>query len=679
MSARRVLSRMSVVAGLLAAVTAAVGTGAADAAIDPPGTPYTFGTNAFGELGDGTNASHYTPRAVSGLTDAVDIAGGREHVLALRPDGTVVAWGSNQYGQLGLGAAGGQRTTPTPVPGLTSVVAVASGHNHSLALRSDGSVWAWGYNFAGMLGDGTTTSRATPVKVSGTATYTYAAAGRDMSYAIRSDGTVWAWGLNSEGQLGDGTTTTRLTPVRVGSLTDVVNVAGGRDHGLAVRSDGTVWAWGSNDFGQVGDGTTTDRLSPVLVTSGAVRAAAGAHHSMVVKTDGTASSWGRNYRSQLGDGTTTLRTRPVQVVNLSNVVELGSGRDTGIAVLADGSVKAWGNNVSGQLGNGTTTSSTTPIPVPGLTGAKLAAGGSAYSVVLTSTGTPPPNQPPTARIGVECTGLACTYSSATSTDPDGTIVGRTWDFGDGAGATTSAASHTYAAAGTYLVSLTVTDDDGASGSASTSAVVAPLPPAAVAFRASATSNRNSSSNSVTVPGSVMAGDQLVLFVTTNGGTTASTPQGWTLLGDVGRSDMHSWAFTRAATGSIGGSAVAVTFGSRFKSAMTLVAYSGAAPPITAVASVETVTSASHAAPAAPVTQGSRVVAYWSDKASGSTGWSTPAGLTARAVSVGSGGGAVSSIAAESATLAAGTWPGATATSSVSTYKAITWTVVVPPG
>ena len=150
----------------------------------------------------------------------------------------------------------------------TDNTAVETGHNHIVVLKSNGTVWTFGLNSDGQLGDGSTTLRRSPVQVSGLTDAVGIAAGRDMSYAIRSNGQLMGWGRNDEGQLGDGTTTRRLTPVRVGAsinFTGVKTLTGGRDHGVAVKTDGFVWAWGSNDYGQVGDGTNTDKLTPVAI------------------------------------------------------------------------------------------------------------------------------------------------------------------------------------------------------------------------------------------------------------------------------------------------------------------------------------------------------------------------------------------------------------------------------
>jgi hypothetical protein len=215
------------------------------------------------------------------------------------------------------------------VTGLTGVTQVAAGTFHSLAVRSDGTVWAWGANNGGQLGDGTTTNRSVPVQVTGLTGVTQVAAGTFHSLAVRSDGTVWAWGNNLHGQLGDGTTTNRSVPVQVTGLSGVTQVAAGWGQSLAVKSDGTVWAWGYNLQGELGDGTTTDSPVPVPVAglSGVVQVAAtggiGGGESLAVKSDGTVWAWGIHIGSV-----------PVQVAGLSGVTQLAAGVGGHILALA---------------------------------------------------------------------------------------------------------------------------------------------------------------------------------------------------------------------------------------------------------------------------------------------------------------------------------------------------------
>ncbi len=644
-----------------------------------PGTPWTWGGNGFGQLGDGTTQSRRSPGPVSGLTDVVDLHGGREHVAALRADGTVWTWGSNKEGQLGTGGTA-DRTTPTRVTGLPTATAVETGHNLSLALIDDGTVRTWGLNADGQLGDGTTTLRRTPVTVSGLTTATAIAAGRNMSYAVRADGTVVGWGRHDEGQLGDGTTTRRTTPVRVGPLTGVVAIAGGRDHGLALRSDGSVWAWGSNDYGQVGDGTTTDRRAPVQVATGVTQVIAGAHHSYALRTDGTVLAWGRNYRANLGDGTTVNRTRPVAVRVLSGVVSIGSGRDTGMAVLADGRVMAWGANQSGQVGDGTTTNRSTPVVVPGLTDATFAGGGGQeYAVALVSpSGSPPPSDP-VARFTTSCTGLVCTFDASGSSDPDGGAVTAGWSFGDGRSGSGTTPSHTYAGSGTYAVTLTVTDDEARTSSVTSRVSVddGTPPTGSPVWRAGSAVDANSAAPSVVVPASVQATDRLVLVVTTNRAATLTPPTGWTTLGTVSDgTELRSWVLTRAA-GTTAGARVTIGLDAISKTSLVLAAYSGSGVP-SAVGRAEPSSGTSHLAPAATVpADGSVLLRYYVDKTSAVHTWTLDPALVARATTTGSGSGLLVSVAGEQPG-AAGTASALAATSSVSSGKAVAWTVVVPP-
>ena len=245
------------------------------------------------------------------------VAAGSNHTVAVRSDGTVVAWGQNSYGQLGDGTAT-NRSSPVILPGLTGVVAVAAGVSHTVALKSDGTVVAWGSNTFGQLGDGTTTNRSSPAVVPGLTGVVAVAAGLYHAVALKSDGTVVAWGYNNYGQLGDGTTTQRNIPVVVPGLSSVVAVATGAYFTVAIKSDGTVVAWGNNSFGQLGDGTTTTRLSPVVVAglSGVAAVDTGSYHTVALKSDGTVVAWGYNSSGQLGDGTTTQRNIPVSGARL---------------------------------------------------------------------------------------------------------------------------------------------------------------------------------------------------------------------------------------------------------------------------------------------------------------------------------------------------------------------------
>jgi alpha-tubulin suppressor-like RCC1 family protein len=322
------------------------------------------------------------PGGIGFLSGISAVTGGLGHTVVLKADGTVWAWGRNDFGQLGDGTIT-ESHTPKQVSGLLGIVAIQAANYSTVALKGDGTVWAWGDNSYGQLGDDTTTARNTPVQVKGPGGVGFLsgvaaiAAGGYHSGALKGDGTVWAWGNNSFGELGDGTTTQRKTPVQVkgpggsGVLSGVVAI-GADWHSVAVKGDGTVWAWGYNNKGQLGDNTTTNRLTPVQVMgsggsgflSGVTAITAGGYHSIAMKGDGTAWAWGSNENGQLGDTTTTQRNTPVQVSGLSGVTAIAAGSYHSLALKGDGTVRAWGSNSSGELGDGTTTNRSAPVVVP---------------------------------------------------------------------------------------------------------------------------------------------------------------------------------------------------------------------------------------------------------------------------------------------------------------------------
>jgi alpha-tubulin suppressor-like RCC1 family protein/serine/threonine protein kinase len=331
-----------------------------------------------------------SPAQVSGLAGVATMAGGWGHSLAVENDGSVWAWGLDDGGQLGdTGRA--NRLAPVQAGGFTlaGVSAVAAGSAHSLALKkSDGALWAWGANHYGQLGDGTTFDRRTPIQVPGLSGIVAIASGSWHGLALKSDGSVWAWGKNNAGQLGDGTTTDHSAPAPVRGLSGVVAVSGGEAHSLALRDDGSVWAWGMNTSGQLGDGTKTDRRTPVRVggLSDVAAVAAGVHHSVALKHDGSVWAWGENSYGELGDGTTTDRLTPVPVSGLSNVVSIAAGAQHSYALKRDGTVWAWGQNDYGALGDGTWTQHLTPVSVRNLSGVVAIAAGGQHGLALKNDG-----------------------------------------------------------------------------------------------------------------------------------------------------------------------------------------------------------------------------------------------------------------------------------------------------
>ena len=352
------------------------GGGGHSLALREDGTVWAWGENAVGQLGDGTSTSRSEPVQVVGLSSVRSVTAGLgEHSLAVREDGSVWAWGGNAWGELGDGSSGvdAHREVPVQVVGLTNVRSVAAGGFHSLAVREDGTVWAWGKNDSGQLGDGSTVDRSSPVQVAGLANVRSVAAGGRHSLALLEDGSVWAWGDNGFGQLGDGGTTSRSSAQQVVGLSGVRTVMAGFFHALAVLEDGSVWAFGANWNGQLGDGGTTARSTPAPVENlvSVRRVDAGDDHSLVVLEDGTVWAFGLNDHGQLGDGSTTDSSVPVQVAGLSDVRAIAAGARHSLAVLEDGSVWAWGANWEGQLGDGSTVDSSVPVKVVASSGMVL--------------------------------------------------------------------------------------------------------------------------------------------------------------------------------------------------------------------------------------------------------------------------------------------------------------------
>ncbi|MGO8674134.1 MAG: choice-of-anchor tandem repeat GloVer-containing protein, partial [Capsulimonadaceae bacterium] len=345
---------------------------------------FTWGYNGSGNFGDGTTTSSSLPVEVS-FTGVTAIACNNGDSVFLRSDGTVWASGYNYYGQLGNGTTTSS-SVPVQVSGLTGVVSIAGGGgSNGLALRSDGTVWSWGDNSDGQLGNGTTTSSLVPVQVSGLAGVTSIAMGGNFCLVLRSDGTVWAWGWNNYGELGNGTTTQSDVPVQVPGLTGVTTIACGGGQSLILKSDGTLWTWGMNLYGELGIGSTVNSLVPVQVTAltGVIAVAGGGNSlSMALRSDGSVWTWGNNQYGKLGNGTTTDSSVPVEVTGLTGAIAITAGADNAMAIRSDGSAWAWGNNYWGELGNGTTTNSSVPVQVTGLVGTTAIAGGDDYALAL---------------------------------------------------------------------------------------------------------------------------------------------------------------------------------------------------------------------------------------------------------------------------------------------------------
>jgi len=360
------------------------------------GTPWSWGNNTWpsvgaygGQLGDGTVSSQSSPVLVVGSHTFAQISCGASHTLGLKSDGTLWAWGNSYSGQLGNGSFDGSfstafKTSPVVVLGSHSFTKASAGGNYeygsldgsSYALKTDGTVWAWGVNAHGQLGLNNTNSQSSPVLVVGSHSFQKISCGGINAAALKSDGSVWCWGYNNYGQIGDETTSNNSSPVAVIGGHSFIQVAVGYQSIQGLKSDGTVWSWGYNGTGQLGDNTKTNTSSPVLVVGNHSFKLIVAGYECVygLKTDGSAWSWGRNNGGSLGDNTTIGKSSPVVVVGSHSFTMLFAGGFTsahvgytgyGAGLKSDGSVWMWGADYFGQLGDNTGVTRSSPVLVVG--------------------------------------------------------------------------------------------------------------------------------------------------------------------------------------------------------------------------------------------------------------------------------------------------------------------------
>jgi alpha-tubulin suppressor-like RCC1 family protein len=348
------------------------------------GSVWTWGSNVSGKLGNGETSASYSdtshdsfvplkvhgPGNVGYLSAVVAISAGEGHNLALKSDGTVWAWGWNGVAQLGNGTAN-DAFTPVQVSGLANVVAISGRAYHCLALKSDGTVWAWGDNRYGQLGSGSTAATMVPVQVLGLSNPASISAGYTVSLARMSDGTVRVWGTGLHGEMGQGQFGDHsYSPISVMGLSNVTSVSADFEEPNALKSDGTMWMWGWNNLGQLGNGNTADQNLPVQVsnlTNVLFAGPTGDRNNCALKNDHTVWTWGRNYNGQLGVGTADmdLHALPVQVPAFGDaaVTSVQTPDWHSLALESDGTLWGWGSNDHGQLGNGTTNDAHSPAPV----------------------------------------------------------------------------------------------------------------------------------------------------------------------------------------------------------------------------------------------------------------------------------------------------------------------------
>lgn len=288
----------------------------------------------------------------------VKISAGSQHTLFLKGDGSLWAYGYNGYGQFGTGDNTNRRS-PTFV--TTGVAQIAAGDNHSLFVKTDGTLWAMGANYEGQLGTGNTTSINSPVQIAnGVANVS---AGLSYSLFVKTNGTVWGMGRNNYGQLGIGNNTQTNTPVEIPLVTGVSQVSAGTEFSFFVKTDGTLWAMGRNDYGQLGTGNTTSINTPAQVTTAVASVAGGSQHSLILKTNGTLLAMGRNPYGQFGLGTTSNNATSTPVEVATGVTGISAGDNNSYFTKMDGSLWGMGYNGQFELNDGTTTNRSTPVQI----------------------------------------------------------------------------------------------------------------------------------------------------------------------------------------------------------------------------------------------------------------------------------------------------------------------------
>lgn len=335
---------------------------------------YAWGYNAVGRLGDGTVVSRSSPVQIGTLTNWSQVSAGSGFSASIKSDGTLWTWGYNGKGSLGLGDTV-NRSSPVQVGALTGWAQVSAGATAFVAaVKSNGTLWTWGDDDGGNLGQNSIVDRSSPVQVGLLTNWSLVSAGSQFCMAVKTDGTLWTWGGSSNGKLGDnssGIFSNKSSPVQVGALTTWYFISASVQNPKAIKTDGTLWSWGNNSNGQIGDGTIIYRSSPVQI--GALttwsQVAGSGITTAAVKTNGALETWGNNNDGALGinNGYVFNRSSPVQVGALTNWSKPSVGSNFCAVVKTDGTLWTWGRNANGQLGRNNTANTSSPVQVGALT------------------------------------------------------------------------------------------------------------------------------------------------------------------------------------------------------------------------------------------------------------------------------------------------------------------------
>lgn len=336
------------------------------------GQLWLWGGNSYGALGDNTTIPKSSPVQVIGDgTNWISVSAGYGnvgHKAGIKTDGTLWVWGFNGNGQLGDNTIAHKSSPIQTVGFATNWSQVSCGYRRTSAVKTDGTLWSWGNNPNGELGDNTVTSRSSPVQtVAFGNNWSSVSCGQRHTAGIKTDGSLWIWGINSNGQLGDNTVTSKSSPVQTIALgNDWASVACGYNNTIGIKKNGTLWAWGANNYGQLGDNTTIRKSSPVQTvafgTNWIKASCQGYSVAIALKQDGTLWSWGYNGVGELGINATTARSSPIQVVGASTLwTDVSTNNETTLATKKDGSLWAWGYNAAGAIGDNTTVDKSSPV------------------------------------------------------------------------------------------------------------------------------------------------------------------------------------------------------------------------------------------------------------------------------------------------------------------------------
>lgn len=323
-----------------------------------------FGNNGWGQLGTGDFNHQSIPVIVDGIPPVIQVAGGGFHSLAITENGQIYVWGANDYGQAGTGEVNQYYLNPVLVNDIDNVIQVGAGKYISVALKADGTVWTWGRNDSGTLGNGNYDNSNVPVQVLGLSDVIQIGVGSWHVFALTADGSVYAWGQNNFAVLGLGSDfpPTYNTPQSV-NIEDVVKIDAGYNHSIALKEDGTVWVWGNDSFGQLGQGAAGFANAPIIVPAleNIVDIESGNSHMQALDNQGNVFTWGYNDYGQVGNGNLNDSNTPSIPIGLENVTTISCGDFHSLCINSNGDLIGYGRNDAGQLGTGNIEDSSVPV------------------------------------------------------------------------------------------------------------------------------------------------------------------------------------------------------------------------------------------------------------------------------------------------------------------------------